>query len=517
MKPEIILGIVSPLGCKKDQFISNIKKYFNQYNYEVVDINVSKLICTDEISNDKYCDSFRLFLKMEICNLLRYSYKGAIGALVIEKIIYESNKRQKHKNNENGVVYLIDQLKNEHESRILNHVYGLNYIQLSLFSNIVERDKFIKERIVPDQHRKIFKVSNQNIIDNMVQEDLRNEVQNSIKKMMKENKSKYNFYDEYRQKIRSDSAHNLIEKDYQENSSFHEKTGQQVAKLFHKSHYFFNLDVEVSKLESEVGKFSKQLFGKYLDYPTQDEFGMAIAYHVSYRSNFPHDRHIGASIISVDGELISVGSIRAPNKTSNTKLAHQDSIADGYYKYKDQINIWLKDIEVSELKHSKDISTFLKDSIDFHPCTHAEMAALLDAAKIGVSVRNATLYTTTFPCHLCAKDIITAGISRVVYIEAYPKSKSKDLYPQLIDLNSQKNSNLVPFDMFSGVSPSRYHYVYSLKNKAKQEGNICFPPFLQYEHIDYYKQKEEDISSHFRQYLNGEDGTDYQFLDTLMR
>ncbi|MEJ7655371.1 MAG: deaminase [Chloroflexia bacterium] len=45
---------------------------------------------------------------------------------------------------------------------------------------------------------------------------------------------------------------------------------------------------------------------------------------------------------------------------------------------------------------------------------HAEMSALLDAGRRGVPVQGATLYTTTFPCHNCARHIVGAGIDRVV-------------------------------------------------------------------------------------------------------
>jgi deoxycytidylate deaminase len=44
------------------------------------------------------------------------------------------------------------------------------------------------------------------------------------------------------------------------------------------------------------------------------------------------------------------------------------------------------------------------------------MSALLDADRRGVAVQGATLHTTTFPCHNCARHIVGAGIDRVVFI-----------------------------------------------------------------------------------------------------
>jgi dCMP deaminase len=51
---------------------------------------------------------------------------------------------------------------------------------------------------------------------------------------------------------------------------------------------------------------------------------------------------------------------------------------------------------------------------------HAEQNAIIQAARLGVSITGATLYCTHQPCVLCAKIIVNAGIVRVVYKEGYP-------------------------------------------------------------------------------------------------
>lgn len=51
---------------------------------------------------------------------------------------------------------------------------------------------------------------------------------------------------------------------------------------------------------------------------------------------------------------------------------------------------------------------------------HAEQNALVQAAKHGVAITGADLYTTHQPCVLCTKLLINAGIKRVVYIHSYP-------------------------------------------------------------------------------------------------
>ena len=50
---------------------------------------------------------------------------------------------------------------------------------------------------------------------------------------------------------------------------------------------------------------------------------------------------------------------------------------------------------------------------------HAEMNALLQCAKQGVSTEGATIYVTHFPCLNCTKSIIQAGIKRIYYAEDY--------------------------------------------------------------------------------------------------
>ena len=58
---------------------------------------------------------------------------------------------------------------------------------------------------------------------------------------------------------------------------------------------------------------------------------------------------------------------------------------------------------------------------------HAEQNAIVQAAKLGLSLDGATLYCTHRPCSICAKLIINAGIKRVVYAIDYPDSFAQDL------------------------------------------------------------------------------------------
>jgi dCMP deaminase len=52
-------------------------------------------------------------------------------------------------------------------------------------------------------------------------------------------------------------------------------------------------------------------------------------------------------------------------------------------------------------------------------CSHAEENAIVQAAYHGISLQEASIYTTYSPCLICTKMIINAGIREVVYHTAY--------------------------------------------------------------------------------------------------
>src|SRR5712671_1457604 len=104
--------------------------------------------------------------------------------------------------------------------------------------------------------------------------------------------------------------------------------------------------------------------------------------------------------------------------------------------------------------------------LEFGRVVHAEMSAITDAARRGLSVERATLYCTTFPCHICARHIISSGIKRVVYIEPYPKSMAQRLYPEAICSEGQPvNDGQVKFEPFLGVSPGRYTDLFAMGSR----------------------------------------------------
>lgn len=73
---------------------------------------------------------------------------------------------------------------------------------------------------------------------------------------------------------------------------------------------------------------------------------------------------------------------------------------------------------------------------------HAEMNALLQCAKMGVSTAGAEIYVTHFPCIHCTKSIIQAGISKIYYAEDYKN------HPYAIELllRAGIQAERIPFD-----------------------------------------------------------------------
>lgn len=72
--------------------------------------------------------------------------------------------------------------------------------------------------------------------------------------------------------------------------------------------------------------------------------------------------------------------------------------------------------------------------------THAEQNAITQAAKFGIDINEGTLYCNTHPCVICAKMIINAGISKVVYDSDYDDSLAKEM------LKEQKVLELVRYE-----------------------------------------------------------------------
>ncbi len=112
----------------------------------------------------------------------------------------------------------------------------------------------------------------------------------------------------------------------------------------------------------------------------------------------------------------------------------------------------------------------IMDIIEFGRMIHAEMCAITDASRLGKSLNGSNLFCTTFPCHMCAKHIVSSGIKRVVFLEPYPKSYAEKLHSDSISFAERDQDTHVIFEPFIGISPRRYRDLFEKKKRKDSTG-----------------------------------------------
>ncbi len=135
-----------------------------------------------------------------------------------------------------------------------------------------------------------------------------------------------------------------------------------------------------------------------MERPSSDEYFMQMAKLAATRSTCLR-RKVGAVIV-IDKHVLSTGYNGAPRGVSHCE-------EKGCLRI--QMNV------PSGTRH------------ELCRGVHAEQNAVAQAALFGISVKGATIYTTTFPCSLCAKILINSGIKEIVYDEGYMDDLSKDI------------------------------------------------------------------------------------------
>ncbi|MEK0337949.1 MAG: anti-phage dCTP deaminase, partial [Nitrosopumilus sp.] len=308
-------------------------------------------------------------------------------------------------------------------------------------------------------------------------------------------------------KMKDGQAKELLGRDFKEN----EKYGQHTSETFHLSDLFVYLDDSDnrSRLESSITRFVHILLSDPNRTPDFDEYAMYMAFSSSLRSA-DTSRQVGA-VIGLKGDIVAAGANDCPCPNGGIYCTHHNEEKGEYYievpfgrdrelghetdenirgydsntKIKNEIldklfKSIIQDYNGSEIELKKILSSSEINNItEYGRSVHAEMEALLSCARNGVSCVGKTLYTTTFPCHNCAKHIISSGINRVVYIEPYEKSKAIDLHKDAIVLGRKTDTEKVVFEQFIGVGPRRFFDLFSmthgmgrkLKRKDK-DGNV---------------------------------------------
>jgi deoxycytidylate deaminase len=278
--------------------------------------------------------------------------------------------------------------------------------------------------------------------------------------------------------------------------------GQQLRETFHLADVF----VSMEGYSEQVGRFLDLVFGAPTITPTLEEHSMFMAYSASLRSG-DLSRQVGAAIIDSNGDLLSVGCNEVPKFGGGLygpEAGSQRDIERGEDSNEieriEMIQRIIKALERTDLNVTQARSllkpTGVTDITEFGRAVHAEMEALFACARTGRSVRSATLYATTFPCHNCCRHIIAAGIRRVIYIEPYAKSKAPALHGDAISVDEESTGRL-PFMPFIGIGPRRFFDLFSLTLSTgypierKEEGKLkvwtrsSAPPRLQLQPSTY--------------------------------
>lgn len=135
--------------------------------------------------------------------------------------------------------------------------------------------------------------------------------------------------------------------------------------------------------------------------PSLQEIFMSVAYTVSQRSTCL--RRKAGAVLAKDKRIIATGYNGAP----------------------------------AGLKHCKEIGC-LRNKLKVEPgqrhelcrAVHAEENCIIQAARFGVSTIDSEIYTVFYPCSVCAKTLINAGVAKVYYSEDYPDESSALLFKE---------------------------------------------------------------------------------------
>jgi deoxycytidylate deaminase len=293
-----------------------------------------------------------------------------------------------------------------------------------------------------------------------------------------------------------DVAEEIIATDQKEHSN---PFGQRLEDVFQNADVFLAAG---KSLREDARRFVQLLFRAPYITPNIDELLMVQARSAAHRSA-DLSRQVGAVIATAKGEILATGCNEVPRAGGGVLWDDVAGTDRDYRDYKfgqDPAAGTRKDIVAEVLqaladddwlvaerkKQEKDAraqsalfletkplaKTAVANLLEFGRIVHAEMAAICDAAARGVSIREGTLYCTTFPCHLCARLIIASGITRVVYIQPYAKSRAKQLYKRAIrvDHDEDFDSDAVRFDAFVGVSPARFFDLFQMVGRKDEQG-----------------------------------------------
>lgn len=450
---DLFLGLVAPIGSSRDEVRQQLEDKLNEYGYDMERIHLASLL--DDIpvqggvplpqrAEQNYHKS-----RMDAGDDLR-KRAGDDSALAALGVVRATEIRRRRKEDERPVAYVFDSLKHPREALLLRNVYGPGFWLIAIVQDIGERRENLSD-ILSKQSGQFGGLSESLVTD-------------------------------------------LIERDGADPKAEH---GQHVRDVFAAADFFLPVKRGNDWMD-HIDRFLLGVFDAPFLTPTTDEDAMRHAQAASLRSA-ALSRQVGAVIVPIQGDPYLLGSNEVP-KPGGGQFREGDSpdfrdfrtghdpnptyidrllvevfgrlAAAGYFT--EERNAAGGSAVLAEALKKRDDQpsvldgTRAKSLIEFTRCLHAEQAAIVSAARTGVALDRAKLYTTTFPCHECTKFIIGAGIIEVQYIEPYPKSMAGELYRDLIDAVPPMQKPVdspalerIPFRPFLGFGPGRYDQVFT--------------------------------------------------------
>jgi deoxycytidylate deaminase len=436
---ELFIGLIAPLGVDLAAVCHALDRGLNSVAYTSEVIRLTDSLATSGSNEIGLFDRY-VGLISAGNDLRRSSVPDVFSYLAVQSIV--RNRVTKGHRVDDRRATVIRQLKRTEEVDLLRSIYGSNIIFLSCFAPRPVRIKYFAD------------------------------------KFASEDRSKSRTLNESR-------ALELISKDEHEAD---DPNGQRLLDTYAKGDFVIDC-ASPQKLKKTVDRFIQAFFGYPFISPTKDEYGAFIAHSASLRSA-DLSRQVGAAIFQPTGEVISLGCNEVPKFGGGTYWTDDEHDARDFQLGSDS-NVRLKsDMVRDTIQHLIGAGwkppaadgdnggglddAMINDVLEFGRIIHAEMNALCDASRFGRATAGATLYCTTFPCHMCSRHIVAAGIQRVVYLEPYHKSLTKELYPDSITfddgMDASPAANKMIFASYSGVTPIAFQKVFSKRRRKDKSG-----------------------------------------------
>jgi deoxycytidylate deaminase len=481
---ELIIGFSGAIGCGMASVTPVVTTLLENAGYTVKHLKLSKIIermlDTGQIPewNEALIADSNRYEKLQLAgNKLRSKIRADFLAEISIAVISMLRLRELSEGSTpksaavtesipSRTAYLVDQLKHPDEVRLLRTVYGNLFYLIGVLTGEGQRRKNLSAELTAQQ------VTSVMVRDRQDEDD----------------------------------------------------SGQQLDKtLKHADFFLRNNHQNKEALEKPLSRFLDLIHGKTARTPFKAEYAMYAAFSASLKSACL-SRQVGASITDEEGTVISTGCNDVPKALGGLYSAEDGAddhrcinLAGGKCfndEHKTKLTQAIANILISnsidkllaeKIAAQIKSETRLKDLLEFSRSVHAEMDALVSIARRGGdSVARGSLYTTTFPCHNCARHIVAAGIAKVFYIEPYEKSLALELHDDaIISEIEDATSTKVQFLHFEGVAPRKYQELFNNVVERKVNGvardfNSRTAAKTQVQYLDGYRDLEAKVT----QYLN---------------